>query len=91
MSLNENDEERFLRAVNRLNAQTDFVMFAMRPGEWFAIIAALQLASRHPYYRTTIAAGIIRQAVDQIAARLTVDEPELGELIQRGWFCTFDN
>ena len=76
--------ERMRQAFERLCADEQPFVLEASKRDIFQLIAALQLACRHPEFN-----GSVRQTVEAIARQmgsvLTVNDPDLRLLINLGW------
>ncbi len=79
------DEERFQAAAERVARRPGTILVPASPGEWFCVIAAVQLAFRHPGYAGHSAAPVVRKLMDQIGQTMSANDEDLRELIERGW------
>lgn len=80
----------FTREITRLAQQEVIIRLSLTPDQAMALIASVQLASRHPFY-VGPSRLIARRVVDRIqSAFLQYGVPHIIEVIRRGWSQEYD-
>jgi hypothetical protein len=84
--------QRAIQALERLFNDPASLLLELSPGELFCLIAAAQLACRHPHFR-----GVTRQMAEETARGLAgallahaAQDPDLALLLEQGWNSAFD-
>ena len=80
----------FTREITQLAQQSVTISLRLTPEQAMALIASVQLASRHPFY-TGPSRLVARRIVDQMQSAFGhYGVPHIMEIIRRGWLQGYD-
>lgn len=77
-------EEEEFAAIDRLRLSKDCVCFRIDLFTAFAVVATVQLASRHPGFGSAMR-RIVERLARLLQAEIASAEPSLAELLEEGW------
>ena len=80
----------FTREITQLAQQDVTIRLSLTPEQAMALIASVQLASRHPFY-TGASRLVARRIVDRMQSAFGhYGVPHIIEIIRRGWLEKYD-